>query len=164
MILPVSYTINLDFDKIKVWSILSKREHLNLFHPFCKKNIAYSWNKKSREDSLEYLNRVKLYRNFFEWNEGFGFKLNIGTKNGKKSKVIWELKGDKTSSLRITVYPHIYGDKNIIIYLFAYIIFIRPGLRKYLKSVVKGLNWYLENKRPIPNNYFGHHKWFSQKN
>ena len=161
MILPVSYTINLEFDKTKVWSILSKREHLNLFHPFCKKNIAYSWNKKSREDSLEYLNGVKLHRNFFEWNEGIGFKLNIGTKNGKKSKVIWELKGGKTSSLRITVYPHIYSDKNSIIYLFAYLIFIRPGLRRYLKSVLLGLEWYLENQKPIPNNQFGSHKWFS---
>ena len=161
MILPISYKLNLNFDRDTVWSILSEKEHLNLFHPFCKKNKAQLWNDKNKKDSLEYLNGVILYRDFFEWNEGFGFKLNIGTKNGKKSKVIWELKGDKTSSLRITVYPHIYSDKNSIIYLFAYLIFIRPGLRKYLKSVVKGLNWYLENKRPIPNNYFGHHKWFS---
>ena len=164
MILPISYKLNLNFDRDTVWSLLAEKEHLNLFHPFCKKNNAQLWNDKSKEDSLEYLNGVILYRDFFEWNEGLGFKLNIGTKNGKKSKVIWELKGDKTSSLRITVYPHIYSDKNSIIYLFAYLIFIRPGLRKYLKSVVKGLNWYLENKRPIPNNYFGHHKWFSQKN
>ena len=28
MILPVSYTINLEFDKTKVWSILSKREQI----------------------------------------------------------------------------------------------------------------------------------------
>ena len=164
MILPISYKLNLNFDRDTVWSILSEKEHLNLFHPFCKKNNAQLWNDKNKKDSLEYLNGVILYRDFFEWNEGVGFKLKIGTKNGKKSKVIWELKGDKTSNLRITVYPHIYGDKNIIIYLFAYLIFIRPGLRRYLKSVVKGLNWYLENKRPIPNNYFGHHKWFSQKN
>ena len=164
MILPVSYKLDLNFGRDKVWSVLSEKEHLNLFHPFCKKNEAQLWNSKNNKDSLEYLNGVILYRDFFEWNEGFGFKLNIGTKNGNKSKVVWELKGDKTSRLRITVYPHIYSDKNSIIYLFAYLIFIRPGLRRYLKSVVKGLNWYLENKRPIPNNYFGHHKWFSQKN
>ena len=74
------------------------------------------------------------------------------------------IKGGQNIKLKNYYYPHIYSDKNSIIYLFAYLIFIRPGLRKYLKSVVKGLNWYLGNKRPIPNNYFGHHKWFSQKN
>ena len=161
MILPVSYTINLEFDKTKVWSILSKKEHLNLFHPFCKKNIAYSWNKKSREDSLEYLNGVKLHRNFFEWNEGSGFKLIIGRKDGKKSKVIWEVKGDKNTKVKITVYPHILSGVNKLFYLFAYIFVIRPGLKKYLKSVLLGLEWYLKNQRPIPNNHFGSHKWFS---
>ena len=161
MILPVTYKLNLNFERDKVWSVLEKKEHLNLFHPFCKKNEAQSWDNKTKRDSLEYLNGVILHRDFFEWNEGIGFKLNIGTKNGKKSKVIWELKGGKTSSLRITVYPHIYSDKNSIIYLFAYLIFIRPGLRRYLKSVLLGLEWYLENQKPIPNNQFGSHKWFS---
>ena len=161
MILPISYSIDLNFDKNAVWSVLREKENLNLFHPFCKKNNAQLWNDKSKKDSLEYLNGVILYRDFFEWNEGVGFKLKIGTKNGKKSKVIWELKGDKTSNLRITVYPHIYGNKNIIIYLFAYLIVIRPGLRKYLKSVLLGLEWYLKNQKPVPNNQFGSHKWFS---
>ena len=140
MILPISYKLNLNFDRDSVWSVLAEKEHLNLFHPFCKKSVAQLMgHDKTKRDSLEYLNGVILHRDFFEWNEGIGFKLNIGTKNGKKSKVIWELKGGKTSSLRITVYPHIYSDKNSIIYLFAYLIFIRPGLRRYLKSVLLGL-------------------------
>tara|TARA_E500000178_G_scaffold122250_1_gene122240 strand:- start:158 stop:652 length:495 start_codon:yes stop_codon:yes gene_type:complete len=161
MILPISHKLNLNFSRDTVWSVLKEKEHLNLFHPFCKKNNAQLWNDEIKKDSLEYLNGIILQREFFEWNEGFGFKLNIGTKNGKKSKVIWELKGDKTSNLRITVYPHIYGDKNIIMYLFAYLIFIRPGLRKYLKSVLTGLEWYLKNQKPVSNNQFGSHKWFS---
>lgn len=161
MILPISHKLNLNFSRDTVWSVLREKEHLNLFHPFCKKNNAQLWNDEIKKDSLEYLNGIILQREFSEWNEGVGFKLNIGTKNGKKSKVIWELKGDKTSNLRITVYPHIYGDKNIIMYLFAYLIFIRPGLRKYLKSVLTGLEWYLKNQKPVSNNQFGSHKWFS---
>ena len=51
------------------------------------RNEAQLWNSKNNKDSLEYLNGITLHREFFEWNEGFGFKLNIGTKNGKKSKV-----------------------------------------------------------------------------
>ena len=33
--------------------------------------------------------------------------------------------------------------------------------KKYLKSVLLGLEWYLKNQRPITNNQFGSHKWFS---
>ena len=43
MILPVSCNIDLDFDKAKVWAIISKPENLNLTHPFCKSNISLSW-------------------------------------------------------------------------------------------------------------------------
>ena len=53
------------------------------------------------------------------------------------------------------------GEVNKIFYLFAYIFVIRPGLKKYLKSVLLGLEWYLKNQRPTPNNQFGNHKWFS---
>jgi len=70
---------------------------------------------------LEYLNGVKLYRNFFEWNEGSGFKLMIGRKYGKKSEVIWDIKGDRNTTVKITVYPHILSRTNKIFYLFAYI-------------------------------------------
>ena len=110
---------------------------------------------------MEYLNGVKLYRNFFEWNEGSGFKLIIGRKDGKKSKVIWEVKGDKNTKVKITVYPHILSGVNKLFYIFAYIFVIKPGLKKYLKSVLLGLEWYLKNQRPIPNNQLGSHKWFS---
>lgn len=98
---------------------------------------------------------------FYEWNEGSGFKLIIGRKDGKKSKVIWEVKGDKNTKVKITVYPHILSGVNKLFYLFAYIFVIKPGLKKYLKSVLLGLEWYLKNQRPIPNNQFGSHKWFS---
>ena len=39
--------------------------------------------------------------------------------------------------------------------------FINPGLKKYLNSVLKGYKWYLENKKSVPRNHFGKHKWFS---
>ena len=74
MILPVSYKINLNFERDKVWSVLAEKEHLNLFHPFCKKNEAQSWDNKTKRDSLEYLNGVILHRDFFEWNEHIQFK------------------------------------------------------------------------------------------
>ena len=91
MILPVSCNIDLDFDKAKVWTIISKQENLNLTHPFCKSNISLSWIKGDHRDSLEYLNGIKLYRDFYKWDEGNGYELKIGKKNGRKSIVKWKI-------------------------------------------------------------------------
>ena len=163
MILPVSCNIDLDFDKAKVWSIISKPENLNLTHPFCKSNISLSWDNGNHRDSLEYLNGVKLYRDFYKWDEGNGYELKIGKKNGRKSIVKWKLidKANSRSNLTITVLPNIYSNKNKIIYLIAYFFVIKPGISKYLKSVLNGYKWYLVNESPVPRNHFGSHKWFS---
>ena len=161
MILPISSHINLNFDKKKVWSIISKPENLNLVHPYCKKNIVLEWSNKSHKDSLEYLNGVKLFREFTRWEEENGYELLIGKKNGDKSKVIWEITGDEKSKLKITIYPHVFRKKNIFQYVFLYFFVLKPGLKKYLNSVLNGYNYYLVNQKAVPKNHFGHHKWFS---
>ncbi|MDA8669921.1 hypothetical protein N9L60_03100 [Flavobacteriales bacterium] len=38
-----------------VWNVISAPNHLNLFHPFCKKNSIISWDESSHIDMLEYL-------------------------------------------------------------------------------------------------------------
>ncbi len=161
MILPVSNSIDLDFDRQTVWKIISKPENLNYVHPFCKSNTVVNWDKNKHEDILEYLNGVILYREFYKWDEGNGYELNIGRKNGRKSKVIWEITGEKKSKLKITVYPHVFSNRSRIIYFIIHALIINPGLKKYLSSVLRGYKWYLENKQPVPRNQFGKHKWFS---
>tara|TARA_B100000575_G_scaffold254490_1_gene223713 strand:+ start:18371 stop:18856 length:486 start_codon:yes stop_codon:yes gene_type:complete len=161
MILPVSCSINLDFEASKVWQIISEPGNLNKVHPFCRYNKVVNWDRDRREDILEYLNGVTLHRNFYEWNEGEGYKLNIGRENGRKSKVIWKITGDKKSKLNITVYPHVFSNRNKISYFIIHTFFINPGLKKYLKSVLRGYKWYLENNKPVSKNQFGKHKWFS---
>ena len=79
----------------------------------------------------------------------------------KKFKVIWKITGDKKSNLSITVYPHVFSNRNKLSYFLIHTFFINPGLKKYLNSVLKGYKWYLENKKPVPRNQFGEHKWFS---
>ena len=75
----------------------------------------------------------------------------------------WKLhnKSRSRSNLCITVLPNIYNNKNKITYLIAYFFVIRPGISKYLKSVLNGYKWYLINQSPVPRNQFGSHKWFS---
>ena len=161
MILPVSNSIDLDFDRQSVWKIISEPGNLNKVHPFCKSNKVVYWDKDNHQDILEYLNGVTLHRKFDKWEEGKGYELNIGRENGRKSKVIWKITGEKKSKLKITVYPHVFSNRSRIIYFITHALFINPGLKKYLSSVLRGYKWYLENKQPVPRNHFGKHKWFS---
>ena len=41
---------------------------------------------------------------------------------------------------------------------------LRDFEKKYLKSVIAGIDYYLKNRKTVPRNYFGKHKWFSENN
>ena len=162
MILPVSYEIKINSSKEKLWDLISSPGHLNLFHPFCKKNKAINWNKNEKKDILIYLNGLKYIREFYKWDEDYGYSLLIGKENGEKSKVEWKiLSRNNKVFLNIKVFPYIFHNKNKLVYLFYYYFFIKPMLKKYLSSVLRGINWYLKNKKPVPKNKFGKHSWFS---
>ena len=92
------------------------------------------------------------------------FELFIGKLNGKKSKVKWKImhstKKDHTI-LEIEVFPYRTSKiPKFIIYSLVFAIYIKPMLKKYLKSVLRGINWYLNNKSPVPKSHFGNHSWF----
>lgn len=146
-----------------LWNVISAPNHLNLFHPFCKKNISISWDSMPYEDELEYLNGLKYVRKFVKWIPFKGYTLNIGKKEGKQSHVIWEIKeiDHSNCSLSITVYPHLLSNwPNFISYI-PYQLIIKPRLYDYLFSVISGLKYFVENNEKVPKNHFGKHKWFS---
>ena len=63
MILPVSCSIDLDFDCEKVWQIISEPGNLNKTHPFCKSNKIVNWDK----------NKYKLEYGAKKVDEGFEY-------------------------------------------------------------------------------------------
>ena len=63
--------------------------------------------------------------------------------------------------LTITVYPYFIKNLPRFITFFPYYLFVIPKLKSYLKSVINGIDYYIETKKPIPKNYFGKHSWFS---
>jgi hypothetical protein len=86
----------------------------------------------------------------------------IGEKNKKKSKVKWKISLiNKETYLTITIYPYFLSNYPKIISALPYKLYIRPKLEKYLESVLKGINWYLEKGEKVPRNAFGKHSWFS---
>ena len=115
-------------------------------------------------DVLEYLNGLKFIREFQTWNPGKGYSLLIGTKNGKKSYVEWKIRSkNKKQYLSITVYTHYMIKYPKFISFFPYEFMVKPNLKKYLESVIGGINYYLTKNKTVPKNNFGEHNWFSKK-
>ena len=160
--LSVKSEIKLYADIEKVWNLFSEPSHLELFHPFCKSNKIIIWDEQKKIDKLVYLNGLVYERIIYSWKKNKGFKLYIGKKEGKKSKVEWKLKSiNKMTILTIKVTPYVSEKFYLKIHNLLLIIYILPLLRKYLNNVTKGIKFYLENEIVVKHNQFGKHKWFS---
>ena len=68
---------------------------------------------------------------------------------------------EKDILLTITVYPYFMAKSPKFISYLPYKLYIRPKLKNYLDSVIKGIDWYLKKKENVPRNAFGKHSWFS---
>ena len=99
-------------------NVISAPNHLELFHPFCKKNISISWDGMPYIDELEYLNGLKYVRKFVKWVPLKGYELYIGKKEGYQSHVIWEIKEiDHLIAHFQLLYIHIYFLIGLILFL-----------------------------------------------
>ena len=159
----VSCSISLKNEKKDVWKAISRHGNLNFFHPFCKNNEVIEVDKNSiKKDFLIYLNGMMFEREFYQWEKMKGYKLMIGKKNGKKSKVIWKISENKNyTSLSIKVFPYKSDKISSLLYPFFFFFYIKPKLKSYLKSVLSGLKFYLYNNQTVVKNQFGKHSWFS---
>ena len=145
----------------ELWSVISSKENLNLFHPFCKSNVALNWPGKDSIDELTYLNGRTYRREFYNWVEGKGYDLLISY--GKiKSSVKWRIKSlEDSSQLTIKLNPQFKLSKNKFLNSILSKIFIPILLKSYLKHVLNGLNFYLISNKIVKPNQFGKHIWFS---
>ena len=145
-----------------LWEIISTPSNLENFHPFCLKNPVIKWPGEKSIDEVHYYNGLILERNIKNWFDKKGYDLFIGKKDGKQSFVSWEIQeiSGKTS-LKITIYPWIYNQGFKIIQFLPFFIFVKPQLQKYINSVLKGLNYFINSNKPVIKNQFGSHRLFS---
>lgn len=157
----ISKSLFLKHSSDDVWEVISSKEALELFHPYCLKNKVISWGDV-KVDELVYLNGLVFIREFVSWNSNKSFELNIGKKRGKKSRVRWEIiRANSGCIISISVWPYKSSKIPKLLYPFVHAFIVRPKLKKYLGAVLKGLNFYLTNKRVVKKNQFGPHSWFS---
>ena len=139
--------------------IIKEPGNLNNFHPFCKKNTPINWPNDPASDELVYLNNKTFVREINHWYEN-GYDLTI-TRNHISATVQWRVFSKKNgAALEITIYPCFLNNGDFLNFLSFYL-YIRPKLRSYLKSIFKGLDFYLHNNISVRPNQFGRHTWFS---
>ena len=119
-----------------------------------------TWSGSDSEDSIEFHNGRIIRRFFTGWYEGLGYDLEIG-----ETIVCWRIKSinSRKSLLSITIFPPELQDRPWIWGVIPYYFRMRPGHSKYLKSVLKGFEFYLSTGRSVSKNQFGSHEWFSAK-
>lgn len=159
----VEFTLEFPVSASELWNLISRAGNLNDCHPFCRTNDAISWESESHQDRLVYLNGRTYFRQFLTWDKDIGYELIIGEENGPESYVVWEIRelGDKKSTLTITVYPFLLANMSKITSYLPFMLYIRPKLKSYLKSVLNGFHYFIETGEAVPRNHWGKHSWFS---
>lgn len=147
----------------KIWEAMSTPRNLELCHPFCEKNPVHVWPGPDSRDEVHYISGWVYERRFRQWIEGVGYDLEIGRRGGGTSFVSWRILPDdnRSCTLRIVVYPHILQNVPVAIRWLPHWLHLRPRLKTYLESVVRGFEWYVTRGEPVPRNQFGTHPWFS---
>ena len=146
-----------------VWKVISSPGNLELCHPFCESNPVEVWPGEDSRDEVHYLSGRVFERRFRRWYEGTGYDLEIGRHGGGTSFVSWRIfpVDQHSCVLRITVYPEVLRNWPAALRWVPYLLRIRPMLKRYLESVVKGFEWHVVRGEPVPRDQFGRHPWFS---
>ena len=156
-----SMTLNVSIDQL--WSVISSQGNLEFYHPFCKKNIAKNWPGINSIDELQYYNGDIYTRKFINWIDNVGYDLYISKKNNPSSLVKWRIQeSNGIIKLNIIIYPYVFNTGYKILNIIPFYTFVKPSLNNYLKSIEKGLIYYLETNKKVKKNQFGSHNWFSE--
>ena len=159
---PVSVSQKIQASPQKIWSVITKPGNLEDCHPFCERNTVFEWPGVGSKDVIYYYSGWILHREIVNWIDGMGYDLVIGRENGRKSYVSWRITGEQEEAqLRITIYPHALQHIPVAIRWIPHAAIVYPALHSYLRSVVKGFEWFITTETPVSKNQFGSHRWFS---
>ncbi len=160
---PISASATIDANPERVWSTISTAGSLGDCHPFCSENPVARWPGSGSVDEVRYLNGVVYERHFRGWHDEAGFDIELFHKGRELAWAIWRITdlGDGRSKLTITVYPLRLQRLSVLLRWVPQLFVVRPRLRLYLDSVVRGYKWFIETGDAVPRNQFGAHPWFS---
>jgi hypothetical protein len=141
----------------RVWEIMATPGVVNRYHPFCADNRVAAWPGVGAQDTIRYLSGLVLHRRFTVWDEGHGYELEIGNSEWPLSRVRWELvdTGEGQSALAISIWPSAFLGYPSALRWALYRWHLLPLLRRYLRSVLQGLDYHLATGLEVAPNQFG---------
>ncbi len=115
-------------------------------------------------DAVEYYNGRTIRRDFVGWLEGTGYDIEVSDTNGPLASVSWRLaEAAHGATLTISLTPRLLAGVPALLRWLPSLAFVRPMLRRYLRSVLRGFAWRLRTGEPVQRNQFGAHLWFSRR-
>jgi hypothetical protein len=161
---PIVAHRSIDASAHEVWTVISSPGYLEECHPFCTANPVHEWPGPDAADTIEYHNGRIVQRRFTTWLDGTGYDLEVCDDNGPLASVWWRITAENVgSALAITLIPRMLDAKPAVVRSLAYALAIRPLMRRYLGSVVRGVEWRVTTGEPVQRNQFGSHVWFSPR-
>jgi len=160
---PVTVTQEIAAPAENVWRVISTAGNLEACHPYCTSNPVQKWPGPDSRDEVHYYSGWIYQRHFKEWINGVGYDLEIGRAGGDRSFVSWRIEpvDNSNCTLTISVCSSVLKNYPILIRWLPYLARVRPMLRKYLNSVVKGVEWKATRGESVSEDQFGRHPWFS---
>ncbi len=147
-----------------VWSVISTPGYLESSHPFCARHPVEVWPGADSVDRVEYYNGRVIERRFTGWIDGVGYDLEVFDANGRQASVSWRITSrDAGAMLSIALVPRMLDHLPPVRRGFQYAAVVRPMMRRYLRSVVRGVSWRVTTGQSVRRNQFGSHVWFSRR-
>jgi hypothetical protein len=141
----------------RVWNIMATPGAVARYHPFCSGNPVTAWPGVGAQDTIRYLSGLVLDRRFTVWEEGRGYELEIGSAEWPASHVRWELvnTGTDECALTISIWPTAFISHPWVVRWALHRWYLGPLLRRYLRAVLRGLDYYVTTGRDVAPNQFG---------
>ncbi len=160
---PVSASQTIAAPSSRVWTAISTPGNLDTCHPHCVKNPVEVWPGPDSRDEIHYLSGWIFQRHFLRWTEGVGYDLEIRRDGNGLARVSWRVLpvDEQSCILSITVYPYALQGVPLVVRWLPHLLRLRPMLKRYLTSVVKGFEWFVIHDEAVPRDQFGRHPWFS---
>ena len=161
---PVDVSRTISAPAEAVWDAISFPGYLEKVHPFCERNPVAVWPGRVARDEIHYRSGWIYQRTFTDWIDGIGYDLDIGAVGEPTSHVKWRIAGNRSGGceLVISVWPRSMTSLRGVSW-FTRTVIIGPMMRRYLRSVTKGVEWFVTRGEPVAADQFGFHIWFSAR-
>src|SRR5699024_3726525 len=146
-----------------LWGVFTTRGHFKMFHPYCKAHEKKQLSGIGDRDRATFYNGKTMRRVVIEWDEGHSYTIKMDNDDGIDTRVRFCMesqgKSRATCSVRISTDAYRKIPRPIWGLYARFLLF--PTFKKYLSSLLSGLDYFLRTGKPVKKNQFGRHWKFS---